>query len=132
LLNVDEYREWAYTFNRGGPSEIEERNIQTETLPRGCANFFPELKIPGAFGIGIDQSNDMTAARTLSATPSLYRGTFHRYAPGISTIVADETTRLLDSSGISKGHIIDLGHGVLPETSVACVKAMVETVKGFR
>ena len=39
---------------------------------------------------------------------------------------------LLKRTGTRPGHIVNLGHGILPETPLESVKAMVEMVREFR
>ena len=43
--------------------------------------------------------------------------------------VREETIRVLEAYGEGKGHIFNLGHGILPETPVENVKTLIETVK---
>ncbi len=46
--------------------------------------------------------------------------------------VAAETSRILAEMRGARGHIFNLGHGVLPESKVENISALVETVKNFR
>jgi uroporphyrinogen decarboxylase len=46
--------------------------------------------------------------------------------------VAAETTRILTEMRGARGHIFNLGHGVLPESKLENIGALVETVKKFR
>jgi uroporphyrinogen decarboxylase len=39
---------------------------------------------------------------------------------------------LLRRTGVRPGHIFNLGHGILPETPVENVKAVVQMVRDFR
>ena len=41
-------------------------------------------------------------------------------------------TELLKRTGARPGHIFNLGHGILPETPVENVKAVVQMVREFR
>ncbi len=45
-------------------------------------------------------------------------------------IVRKEARRILDDFGSRQGHIFNLGHGILPDAKVACMEALVETVRG--
>jgi len=46
--------------------------------------------------------------------------------------VVDEATALLEAVNGRPGHIFNLGHGIIPETPVDNVKALVDTVQGFQ
>ena len=47
-------------------------------------------------------------------------------------IVHEATRKLLPESGPIRGHIFNLGHGILPDAKIACVEAMLETVDAHR
>ncbi|HEY3754900.1 MAG TPA: uroporphyrinogen decarboxylase [Opitutaceae bacterium] len=46
-------------------------------------------------------------------------------------IVTRETKRLLAAMQGRAGHILNLGHGILPEARIECMQALVETAVGF-
>jgi len=47
-------------------------------------------------------------------------------------IVRWETTRLLESMRGTRGHIFNLGHGILPEARIECVETLVDTVTSWK
>ena len=47
-------------------------------------------------------------------------------------IVRRETARLLESMRGADGHIVNLGHGILPDAKIDCVDALVETVAAWK
>ena len=47
-------------------------------------------------------------------------------------IVRRETIRLLESMRGAAGHILNLGHGILPEARIECVEALVRTAVEWR
>lgn len=47
-------------------------------------------------------------------------------------IVRDATTRLLDSMRGQRGHIFNLGHGILPTAKIECVESLVSTVTSWK
>ena len=46
-------------------------------------------------------------------------------------VLRREALRVLEQAGGRQGHIFNLGHGILPETPVENVIALVELVHGF-
>jgi uroporphyrinogen decarboxylase len=47
-------------------------------------------------------------------------------------VVASRAREVLRANGTRPGHIMNLGHGILPETPIAGVEALVEAVHSFR
>lgn len=51
---------------------------------------------------------------------------------GSPAAVARETQRLLESMRGKPGHILNLGHGILPGAKIECMEALVNTTVGFK
>ena len=47
---------------------------------------------------------------------------------GESTLAVKHAQRVLDAAAGREGHIFNLGHGILPETPVDCVRSVVDYV----
>ncbi len=82
--------------------------------------------------IGVDWRIDLrAAARVLRPTP--LQGNLD---PAIlltnPEIVRRRAQRVIDEGASLPGHIFNLGHGILPETPIENVEALVETVQGAR
>ena len=48
--------------------------------------------------------------------------------PATALGLEQEGHQVLEAAGDEPGHIMNLGHGILPETPIASVEALVETV----
>ncbi|HRE07178.1 MAG TPA: uroporphyrinogen decarboxylase family protein, partial [Opitutaceae bacterium] len=48
------------------------------------------------------------------------------------TIVAQESTRLLESIRGQSGHIFNLGHGITPQAKIECMQTLIDTVTRWR
>jgi uroporphyrinogen decarboxylase len=87
----------------------------------------------GADVIGVDWHTDAgEARRRLAAAPVALQGNFDPtwlYAPVEE--IRRRTIAMLDAFG-GRGHIANLGHGILPDVPVAHAKAFVDTVQGWR
>jgi uroporphyrinogen decarboxylase len=46
--------------------------------------------------------------------------------------IKQKVTELLKRTGTRPGHIFNVGHGILPDTPVESVKAVVQMVREFR
>ena len=99
----------------------------TETAP-----FYPFLKETGASVIGVDwhtpidqawnQLGDVAVQGNLD--PSVLLTTPEK--------VRQETQKILNQVNGKPGHIFNLGHGILPNTPMENVHAMIETVKNWK
>lgn len=47
-------------------------------------------------------------------------------------IVRQEATKILEDMRGRKGHIFNLGHGIMPSAKIECMQALVETVANFK
>lgn len=98
---------------------------------RDTAPFLPWVQQTGADAIGLDWRMDMKRARdTLGAMP--VQGNLDPialYAP--PDVITSKVHRILDDAGPS-GHVFNLGHGVLPDTPIDGVHAMIEAVRSHR
>ena len=83
----------------------------------------------GADVLGIDPALDLAQARQLVPEDIALQGNLDPVLMNTTPAIARrESTRLLESMRGGAGHIFNLGHGVLPETPVDHVIAMVDAV----
>jgi uroporphyrinogen decarboxylase len=88
-----------------------------------------------------------TGARVLSVDGSVELAGVRRSLPGNVAVQGNldpailnttpetarrETLRLLESMRGSRGHIFNLGHGILPQARIDCVEALVDAVTSWR
>jgi uroporphyrinogen decarboxylase len=114
------------------------RQIQTIGIPviyfgTGASSFLPLLDRAGADVLGVDWRIDLDEAWSAVGGRPAIQGNLDPLAllaplPEIRCRVHDILRR---ASG-RPGHIFNLGHGIIPETPVDHVKAVVEMVRDFR
>ncbi|MEK7308403.1 MAG: uroporphyrinogen decarboxylase family protein, partial [Nitrospirota bacterium] len=94
-----------------------------------CAGLLEDIKTCGADVIGIDwRINIDDAIRRLGNNVSV-QGNLDPCALFLPAKEIDKRVKdILDRTLSARGHIFNLGHGVLPETPVESVVAMVESV----
>jgi len=87
----------------------------------------------GAVGVAVDHRMDLDAAFGEARGRCALQGNLD---PGALLASPDEVARrtqaLLESVAGRRGHVLNLGHGVLPPTDPECVAALVETARSFR
>jgi uroporphyrinogen decarboxylase len=99
---------------------------------RGAAASLPALARTGARILALDWTVDLAAAAA-SLPPSVaVQGNLDPVLLNTTpAIVARETRRLLESMRGRPGHILNLGHGILPQAKVENVATLVDTAASF-
>jgi len=87
----------------------------------------------GAAAVAVDHRSDLADCFARARGHCALQGNFD---PGLLLAspeeVARRTAQLLHSVRGARGHVLNVGHGVLPATEPDCVAAFVETAQGFR
>ncbi len=89
----------------------------------------PLVKESGADVLGLDWRIDMAdAVRTLNSGCAVQGNLDPCTLFGTNDLIRDRVTHVLNGAAGARGHIFNLGHGILPETPVDNTIAMVEAV----
>lgn len=91
----------------------------------------PIVKKTGADVIGLDWRTDMAEARALLGDMPVQGNLDPVALYGPPDSVREKTRRIIQAAG-PRGHVFNLGHGVLPTTPIAGVEAMLDAVKSWR
>lgn len=86
----------------------------------------------GCTGIGLDWTIDIRQARAIVGEGITLQGNLDPmmlYAK--PEIIQQETVRIMQQHGPTPGHIMNLGHGILPDVPVEHVSAFVQAVQQF-
>jgi uroporphyrinogen decarboxylase len=98
----------------------------------GCAPYLSMLKDCGADVIAVDWKVDLAAARAALGEKQVVMGNLDPAALFLPIEEIQTRTVEILKKGGPRGHIFNLGHGILPPTNVEHVRAMVETVKTYK
>ncbi|MGH9585221.1 MAG: uroporphyrinogen decarboxylase family protein, partial [Bryobacteraceae bacterium] len=131
-LSPEDYVRYVQPYSRALIERIRANGVPVIHFGTGCAGFFRELHAAGGDVIGIDWRINIDQAWTDIGYRSAIQGNLDPAAllaplPELRTKVGD----LLRRTGNRPGHIVNLGHGILPETPVENVKAVVQIVRDF-
>lgn len=97
-----------------------------------CAGIIKDVKKSGADVIGIDWRIDMGDAVKKLGKKVVVQGNLDPCSLFLPKEQIEEKVKdILTKAGTAKGHIFNLGHGILPETPVENAIAMVEAVHKF-
>jgi uroporphyrinogen decarboxylase len=96
---------------------------------KGAATQLTDMAFSGAKVLGVDWTVDLGIVRKLVPANVALQGNLDPVLMNTTPeIVRRETTRLLETMRGARGHIFNLGHGIMPEAKIECMEALVETV----
>src|SRR6266849_5242076 len=129
----DDYVRFAAPYSRAMIERIRSTGVPVIHFGTGASGFFRELHAAGGDVLGVDWRINIDQAWMDISYRSAIQGNLD---PTILFAPMPElklhVTDLLKRTGSRPGHIFNLGHGILPETPVENVKAVVEMVREFR
>src|SRR6476659_7648304 len=132
-LGPDDYVRYVAPYSRALIERIRAAGVPAIHFGTGAAGFFRELHAAGGDVMGVDWRINIDQAWMDISYRSAVQGNLDPAAlfaplPELKMRV----TELLKRTGARPGHIFNLGHGILPETPVENVKAVVQIVREFR
>ncbi len=132
-LASDDYVRYVQPYSRALIERIRTSGVPVIHFGTGCSGFFRELHAAGGDVMGVDWRMNIDQAWMDISYRSAVQGNLDPVAlfaplPEIKTKVHE----ILKRTGTRPGHIFNLGHGILPETPVENVKAVVQYVREFR
>ena len=132
-LGPDDYVRFVAPYSRALIERIRSTGVPVIHFGTGAAGFFRELHAAGGDVMGVDWRINIDQAWMDISYRSAIQGNLDPVAlfaplPELRARVHE----LLKRTGTRPGHIFNLGHGILPETPVENVKAVVEMVREFK
>jgi uroporphyrinogen decarboxylase len=131
-LSPEDYVRYVQPYSRALIERIRSAGAPVIHFGTGTGGFFRELHAAGGDVLGVDWRINIDQAWMDIGYRSAIQGNLDPIAlfaplPELRTKVVD----LLKRTGTRPGHIVNLGHGILPETPVDNVKAVVQIVREF-
>jgi uroporphyrinogen decarboxylase len=128
-LSPDDYAE--YVLPTMGPllQQVQLAGVPVIHFGTGTATLLPQMKAAGGDVIGLDWRTPLAWGWEVPGPQTAVQGNLDPVAllaprPELERRVG----AVLRQAGGRAGHIFNLGHGLLPETSVGAVQAVVEQV----
>ena len=104
-------------------------NAHVIYFAKESATFFSKVKELNCVGIGVDWKINLDDAAKVLDNKFVLQGNLDPVLLlADKKTIADETDDILESAKGLKGHIFNLGHGILPETPVENVKFLVDYI----
>src|SRR5436190_13687936 len=129
-LGPDDYVRFAAPYSRALIERIRGTGVPVIHFGTGASGFFRELHAAGGDVMGVDWRINIDQAWMDISYRSAIQGNLE---PAVLMAPIPEwrmgVHELLKRTGARPGHIFNLGHGILPETPVDHVKAVVQMVR---
>jgi uroporphyrinogen decarboxylase len=132
-LGPDDYVRYVAPYSRALIERIRSGGVPVIHFGTGAGGYFRELHAAGGDVLGVDWRVNIDQAWMDISYRSAIQGNLDPavlFAP-LPELKA-RVHELLKRTGTRPGHIFNLGHGILPETPVDHVKAVVDIVRNFR
>jgi uroporphyrinogen decarboxylase len=131
-LSPDDYREYVLPHSRSVVEQVQRMGVPVIHFGTDTATLLPLLKEAGGGVIGLDWRTPLawgwqTLGHDVAVQGNLDPAVL--FAP--RSDIEKRVKVILDQAANQPGHIFNLGHGILPETPVENVKAVVEMVHEF-
>ncbi len=131
-LTRTDYRRFALPYQQRIVQSIQSKGTPVVLYVNGSSPFLHEMKESGAQILSVDWRIGLEEVSQIIGNDTVLQGNLDPtalYAPPLT--VQNLVQNLLDSFDRTTGHIVNLGHGILPETPVESVQALIETVKSY-
>lgn len=129
MLSADHFRTFAAPYMKKIIEDVK-MNAPFIVYSRRCRHILRDLAGLGAEVVSIDPETPMEEAiREIGDKVAIQGNLDPKILTTTEGFVRQETSRLLSKIKGRSGHIINLGHGVLPASHPECVASFVETVR---
>jgi len=132
-LGADDYVRYAAPYSRALIERIRSNGVPVIHFGTGASGYFRELHAAGGDVMGVDWRLNIDQAWMDISYRAAIQGNLDPvvlFAP--LPELKERVHELLRRTGTRPGHIFNLGHGILPETPVDHVKAVVQMVREFK
>jgi uroporphyrinogen decarboxylase len=127
-----DYKESILPFVKRTIAELKKEGVPIIYFANDCAGILKEIKKSGADVVGIDWRIDIGDAIRKLGKKATVQGNLDPCALFLSKEEIEERVKdILWKGETAKGHIFNLGHGILPETPVENAIALVEAVHKY-
>jgi len=132
VLSPIDYKNFVLPYVKKINAELKKQEVPLIYFVNNCAGVLKEVKKSGADVVGIDWRIDLGDAIKKLGKKIVVQGNLDPCALFLSQEELEERIKdVLWKGEAAKGHIFNLGHGILPDTPVENVIALVEAVHRY-
>lgn len=129
MLSPVDYKNYVLPYVKKVVSELKRDGLPIIYFANNCAGILHEVKKTGADVVGLDWRLDIADAIKKLGRKMIVQGNLDPCALFLSEEEIEERVKdILWKGEVARGHIFNLGHGILPETPVKNAIALVEAV----
>jgi uroporphyrinogen decarboxylase len=131
-LAPEDYKEFVLPYVKRTFSELRKEGVPMIYFVNECAALLKEIKKTGADVIGVDWRIDLKQAIRSLGKKVAVQGNLDPCALFLPREqLEDKVKDILAKGEFARGHIFNLGHGILPESPVENAIALVEAVHRY-
>ena len=132
VLTPEDYREFVLPYVKKLIAELKKDAVPVIYFVNDCAGLLSDVRKSNADVVGVDWRIDLRDAVKKIGKKCAVQGNLDPCALFLpKEKIEDRVKDILWKGELARGHIFNLGHGILPETPVDNAKAMVEAVHKF-
>jgi uroporphyrinogen decarboxylase len=133
VLAHAQYETFSLAYSRKVIASLSTRaDVPVILFTKGGGPWLAALAESGAHAIGLDWTADARAARSLVSGKVALQGNLDPAALFAPPDRVREAARgVIDAFGVAPGHVFNLGHGILTQTPVDSVAALVDEVRTY-
>ncbi len=131
-LPKDDFDRWAGPYLKSIVERLHRDGHLTSIYIRGTYHLLESIREIGSDIVSIDWKTSMAAAADILKPAALQGNLSPHLMLGAKDNVLARASLIMEKMNSYEGYIFNLGHGILPETPVENVSALVELVHGFR
>ncbi len=132
ILSHEDYRQWSAQPNQRIFAAVKKHNVPRILFVNNVAPYLDIIKAIDCEVIGVDYRIALATAASALNGKSVQGNLDPTVLFDKPDVVKSRTQEILDSLSRHNNFIFNLGHGILPETPLSSVEAMIQTVKKFR
>ncbi len=132
LLGPEDYREWVLPVHREIVAKLDRERAPLVLYVRGGAHVLDAMAESGADVLSLDWRVDMAeAARRVGARASLQGNLDPCALASPRAEIFARVRAIAEAAAPARGHILNLGHGCLPDTPVEGVRAFTDAARAL-
>jgi uroporphyrinogen decarboxylase len=130
VLGQDDLQEFSLSYIGDIVSALKSTSTPVIVFCKNCGHSLERIANTGADVVGLDWTIDIGHARSLIGGRAALQGNLDPVLLfSTPERIEAEVAKILKRFGNGNGHVFNLGHGILPETPVENVRALVRSVK---